>query len=324
VEPRTPGAKETEPSGIGAAGWLGILVAIGLVVWLVLGVLIPAVDRSLRTETLDGIQSATGVHVGRDGRLVVADVAGGVLGAGRVIAVDQTSGRQEVLLEGQDYPAGADIGPSGTICAANQGTGGRRAGEASLRCSNGLRVDLAAFEEQNDPAGDGPESRPSDVVSDGADGWYVADAGAHDILHVDAEGRVRTIAVFPSLAGRAPSPLGIALDRDGMLHVALGPNGVVTLRPASAPIRVTTFIYAGGRVALAIVPHGLTPIVLATNPKDSRGEVGYLPGGFGPTWVTLLDGLVSPRGLALLPDGRWAISANDRVSLFRPSQTVAD
>jgi hypothetical protein len=288
-------------------------------------VLIPAVDRSLRTEHLDGIQSATGVHVGGDGRLIVADVGGGVLGAGRVIAVDPTSGRQEVLLEGQDYPAGADTGPSGITCAANQGTGGIRAGDASLRCSNGLRVDLAAYEEQNDPAGDGPESRPSDVVSDGANGWYVADAGAHDILHVDAEGRVRTIAVFPSLAGLSPpSPVGLALDPDGILHVALGPSGVVTVRPASAPIRVTTFIYAGGRVALAIVPHGIKPIILATDPKDSRGEVGYLPRGFGPTWVTLLDGLVSPRGLALLPDGRWAISANGSVSLFRPSRTVPD
>jgi hypothetical protein len=69
------------------------------------------------------------------------------------------------------------------------------AGFATLRCTNGLVVDLEAFQARSKLP-----SNPYDVVSDGRDGWYVNDGAANNVLHVDQAGKVVVIARFPSLA----------------------------------------------------------------------------------------------------------------------------
>ena len=51
------------------------------------------------------------------------------------------------------------------------------------------------------------DSNPYAVASDGGDGWYVADAAANAILHVDSTGDISTTAVLPPVPQVFPSEL---------------------------------------------------------------------------------------------------------------------
>jgi hypothetical protein len=68
----------------------------------------------------------------------------------------------------------------GTVCAAISDATAPNDGFATLRCTNGLVVDLEAFQAQSKLP-----SNPYDVVSDGRDGWHVSDGAANNVLHVD-------------------------------------------------------------------------------------------------------------------------------------------
>ncbi|MGZ8578237.1 MAG: ScyD/ScyE family protein [Actinomycetota bacterium] len=65
--------------------------------------------------------------------------------------------------------------------------------------SRGVHVvaDLAAYEEANDPNGDGADSNPYGLLRIG-DTSIVTDAGGNSLLRVTDGGRISTIAVFPS------------------------------------------------------------------------------------------------------------------------------
>ncbi|MGE0599223.1 MAG: ScyD/ScyE family protein [Dehalococcoidia bacterium] len=179
--------------------------------------------------------NARSVHVAPDGRLVIADLGTGH-DDGRVVAV-RPGEAQDVLMErlpstrnsGQAHsdlagPSGAAMNDAGVTCAVIGD--GPRAGFATMLCTDGLFVDLKAFERANNPDGRAVESNPFDVVSDGSDGWVVSDAAANDVLHVSANGDVTVLGVFWTAdSGQpegVPTGLDFALLGNRFRHVAFG------------------------------------------------------------------------------------------------------
>lgn len=100
-----------------------------------------------------------------------------------------------------------DIGTIGTgsMWATTGALGGEAGaitdtGQGLYRLSNGKArkiANLFAFEEANDPDGAGVDSNPFGLASLGGNAALVTDAGGNDLLHVDNQGNIKLIAVFP-------------------------------------------------------------------------------------------------------------------------------
>jgi hypothetical protein len=124
------------------------------------------------------------------------------------------------------------------------GAQGTDVGQAIFRASRGGAVMLAnlfEFEVANNPAGGLAESNPFDVESLGGGQALVADAAGNDLLRVDDEGHVESVAAFPnevvstanlkSLFGCPAGPPGFCDLPDAIpaqpvpTSVAVGPDG---------------------------------------------------------------------------------------------------
>ena len=163
---------------------------------------------------------------------------------------------------------------------------------------------------------------------DGRDGWYVSDAAANAVLHVDRAGRIRTVAVVASMApfgGRPVQgvPTGLARAVDGTVYVALfggapaegGPAVVVALRPGpdrgrrAAP-RVAAL--AAAPIGVVSTPEGLAVLDYGGEPDDpGNGRILLVAGPADPGRV-VATGLDRPVGMARLPDGRYVVAETDR------------
>jgi hypothetical protein len=299
-------------------------------------------------------KAARTLHLAPDGRLIVTDLGSGKHD-GTVLAVDVASGRQALLMRdlpstgnsGQSHadlagPSGAAMAADGTVCAAIGDATTRNAGFATLRCTNGLVVDLEAYQARSKLP-----SNPYDVVSDGGQGWYVSDGAANNVLHVDRAGQVTVVARFPSLAASGLGdrdgqgvPTGMTLGPDRTLYVALyggapfdgPPAAVVSLSPdaATRPGQVKPELLAllPHPIALALAPGGLAVVDYGGAPGErGKGELRLIPGvggdasadtgsmqPAGPSQL-LASGLDGPTGVARLPDGRWAIAESGQPRL---------
>lgn len=225
-------------------------------------------------------KAARTLHLAPDGRLVVTDLGSGKHD-GTVTAVDVANGRRTVLMRalpstrnsGQAHadlagPSGAAMAADGTVRPVIGDVTTQNAGFATLRCTNGLVVDLEAFQARSKLP-----SNPYDVVSDGRDGWYVSDGAANNVLHVDRAGQVKVVARFPSLAAGGLGdrdgqgvPTGMTLGPDRTLYVALyggapfdGPPAAVISLAADAATRPSQV----KPKLVALMPH---PIALALAP----------------------------------------------------------
>jgi hypothetical protein len=302
-----------------------------------------------RPDPLAGFAAPRAVRLTPDGRVLVADLGTGS-GDGRVVAVDLAGGRREVLLDrlpstrgsGQQHadlagPSGAAMAADGTVCAAIGDATRPRAGFSTLRCTDGLVADLEAHERAHNPDGREPASNPYDVAWDGGDGWYVSDAAANAVLHVDRAGRIRTVAVVASMApfGGRPAqgvPTGLARAADGTVYVALfggapatgGPAVVVAVRPdrAGRRSRVTVAARAVAPIGVAPDPQGLAVLDYGGGPADrGRGRILLVARPTDPGRVAAA-GLDRPVGMARLPDGRYVVAERDRgrLRLLTPEQ----
>jgi hypothetical protein len=301
--------------------------------------LLATVSGCARPDPLAGFAAPRAVRLAPDGRLVVADQGTGA-GDGRVVAVDLASGRQRVLLEGlpstrgsgQQHadlagPSGAAMAADGTVCAVIGDATRTGAGFSTLRCSDGLLADLEAYERSTNPDGRELTSNPYDVAWDGRDGWYVSDAAANAVLHVDRSGRIRTVAVLASMArfgGRATQgvPTGLA-RRDNTVYVALfggapaggGPAVVVALPadPAGGdPARPTVAARAAAPIGATPTPQGLAVLDYGGAPGErGRGRILLVAGPSAPG-REIASGLDRPVGMAWLPDGRYVVAETDR------------
>jgi hypothetical protein len=307
------------------------------VVWL----LIAALTGCARPDPLGGFDAPRAVHLAPDGRLLVTDQGTGD-GDGRVVAVDLAARRRDVLLDrlpstrgsGQQHadlagPSGAAMAADGTVCAVIGDATREGAGFSTLRCSSGLVADLEAHERAANPDGREVASNPYDVAWDGRDGWYVSDAAANAVLHVDRAGRVSTVAVVASMApfgGRPVQgvPTGLARAADGTVYVALfggapatgGPAVVVALRPGRGgrPPPVTA-ARGVAPIGVATTPQGLAVLDYGGGPADrGRGRI-LLVAGPADAGRVLADGMDRPVGIARLPDGRYVVAETDRSRL---------
>jgi hypothetical protein len=301
--------------------------------------LLAAVAGCGRPDPLGGFAAPRAVHLAPDGRLLVADQGTGN-GDGKVVAVDLATGRRRVLLDrlpsvrgsGQQHadlagPSAAAMAGDGTVCAVIADATRERAGFSTLRCTDGLVADLEAYAQT---ATDGRDraSNPYDVAWDGGDGWYVSDAAANAVLHVDRSGRIRTVAVLATMApfGGRPAqgvPTGLARADDGTLYVALfggapaggGPAAVVALRPdrdGGGHTRPAAAARAIAPIGVAPTPQGLAVLDYGGSPGDrDRGRLLLIAGPSDPGRV-LAAALDRPVGIARLPDGRYLVAETDR------------
>jgi hypothetical protein len=302
--------------------------------------LLAALTSCGRPDPLAGFDAPRAVHLTPDGRLLVTDQGTGA-DDGKVVAVDLAAGRRAVLLDhlpstrgsGQQHadlagPSGAAMAADGTVCAVIGDATRVGAGFSTLRCSDGLRADLEAYEQAANPDGRELASNPYDVAWDGRDGWYVSDAAANAVLHVDRSGRIRTVAVLATMAGFGGRPAqgvptGLTRAPDGSLFVALfggaptegGPAVVVALRPGSDGDRRAApraAALAAAPIGVVSTPEGLAVLDYGGGPGDrGQGRIVLVAGPSDPGRV-VATGLDRPVGMARLPDGRYAVAETDR------------
>lgn len=180
----------------------------------------------------------------------------------------------------------------------------------------GGAVDVAAHEAANNPDGALIESNPWNLTWSG-DGWYVTDAAANALLHIDSDGSITTIAVFPprNLGGPFPTqavPTGIAIGPDDAVYVS-EMTGFPFVPGSSRVMRVDagggTSVFADGfTMALAIDFDDAGNLYVLEH--DDNGLLQ--PGSQGNLWrvepdgtreLVFSDGLVGPTGLAIGPEG---------------------
>lgn len=186
----------------------------------------PKTDNTGFSSPLFGLTTAP------NGDILVADAGAGIA---------SLSGTEIPL------PGVTDISPIGRSAHwATTGAGEdpeEDTGQALYRTSQGkakMVVNLFAFEEASDPDGK-VDSNPFDVQSLGGNAALVADAGGNDLLHIDKQGNVNVMAVFPdehvstenikNLLGCPEGPPNIC-DLPGMIpaeavptSIAVGPDG---------------------------------------------------------------------------------------------------
>jgi hypothetical protein len=222
---------------------------------------------------------------------------------------------------GTDPARRAELGPAGTLIGQTVRLG--PSGASAF-------ADLAAYEAANDPdqdqPGTGPDSNPYGLWPY-RDGVVVTDAGGNDLLRLDRQGRISTLAVFPTTP--TPNPFGgpdipmhfvpttVTTGPDKALYVGqltgfpfpVGGAKVWRIVPGQAPtvfaegftnIIDIAFDHNGRLLVLEIFANGLlsgdpTGALIRVERDGSRTELARI-------------GLVTPTGVAVADDGTIYIS----------------
>jgi sugar lactone lactonase YvrE len=195
-----------------------------------------------------------------------------------------------------------------------------------------LAVDIAAYETDNNPDGGALDSNPFSLVTDGAGGWVVSDAGANALLHVDDGGAISTLAVFPTRTVVAPPEAGLPAGAQVPMQavptgVTMGPDGAFYVGeltgfpfvPGMARVwRVTSngsaTVYAEGFtniVDLAFDAEGTLYVLEMTRNGLLSGDVSAAVVRVMPDGSQLevaSSGLNFATGLAIGPDGTFYVS----------------
>jgi hypothetical protein len=309
--------------------------------------MLPAV-RSLRLLTLaavllpfaacsDGgsdrgtLGTPRGLFLAPDGRVIVADAGSGE-DDGRVLAITLPGvvedgplepANIEVLLDGlsssdvdgRGYgdiagPSSAVVAEDGVVCAAIGDGGEDRPGR--LVCSDGLDIDLAAFERERNPDGGAIASDPFGVAADGLRGWFVSDIAANTVLFVDRDGSITVVAVFKDIEGVAadgmPAGLYVIQGSSGgpLVAAALYAGALAGFSPALSQPPIVQAIE--GR-AIAIYDDGEETLGLIHSKVDGDEASGSI---YSLTFArTLIDGLDDPVGFTRIPGGRFLVAFAD-------------
>jgi len=285
---------------------------------------------------LEGYHHPRAIHRAPDGRLVIADLGSGH-DDGQVVAIDLAKNTRTVLMDklpstthsGNKYadlagPSGAAMAADGTVCVVI-GYADRPPAEGynTLRCTDGLRIDLKKFEAEHNPDGLEVDSNPFDIVWGGGDGWLVTDAGANALLLAKRSGEVSVASTFAEVPGKKGVqgvPAGVAKlgsDADmppGPPFVALYNGGTMFggARLAGDPARLETERKYAIAVDFAAPQGNVVPGNYVLVYRDDSGERGT-----GAIYSTadqrdIVIGLDRPTGFARLPDGRFLVSEEAR------------
>lgn len=184
-----------------------------------------------------------------------------------------------------------------------------------------VAADLAAYEEENDPDGNGPDSNPTGML---LERWsaVVTDSGGNTLLRVNPGGRIETLAVFPNTDVPNPPflppgttsmqavPTSVVRGDDGAYYVSqltgfpfpAGGSSIWRVVPGEEPEVYATGLtnvtdlawYHGSLYAVQISVAGLLNEPPETLPTGSlvRIEKGKAP-------ETVAEGLPAPYGVAL-------------------------
>jgi hypothetical protein len=175
--------------------------------------------------------------------------------------------------------------------------------------------DVAGYEEDHDPAGGLVDSNPYGMLAQ-AGGRLVIDAGGNDLLHVRANGRITTVATFPSRPGRSTDsvPTAVVAGPDGAYYVGELTGGPFTpglarvyrVIPGHAPeFYGPTFSFI---IDLAWGPDGhLYVLQFASLPGNSGPGILYRLESDGTKTPVVTD-LIAPGGVEFGPDGALYIS----------------
>lgn len=189
-----------------------------------------------------GLNNPRGIDIGANGRIYVAEAA-----TGRILRVT-AGGLRVVAANLPSAVGGPDNDVTGPVNVAATGSGnvfaliGGGPQDVDSRFASVLRVtghrhqvaDIAGYQ-QTDPDPTDTESFPTDsnpygIDALGAGRILVTDAGNNDLLLVTANGRIRTVARFPthsvSTAGTPIPGLPPMVDAEAVpTTVAVGPDG---------------------------------------------------------------------------------------------------
>lgn len=289
----------------------------------------PCVSGPEGDEVCYGATGAiTRVWLGKQQRIVtglpsIADPDGGSAGGPNDVAPIAGGFTTVVIGLGASPEARDQLGPGGQIF-----------GHLAWTFPGGawhIGPDVAGYEAVANPDGGVLDSNPYAILG-GPVEHVVVDAGGNDLLRQDALGRFTTLAVFPSQMVEAPPFLG--LPPGTQIPVEAVPNSVVRGPDGAYYVgELTGFpfltglariwrvvpgqepqVYATGFtnvIDLAFAPDGnLYVLEIAANGLLSGDPTGALirvaPDGSRSTVAS--DGLVTPTGLAVGPDGALYVS----------------
>jgi hypothetical protein len=208
---------------------------------------------------------------------------------------------------------GETIVPSAFRAAMGQGFG--RTARFKPNGSWQYEDDIAGYEEDNNPAGGPVDSNPYGILAQ-AGGRLVVDSGGNDLLRVHANGRISTVATFPSRPGRSTDsvPTAVATGPDGAYYVGELTGGPFTpglarvyrVVPGHAPeVYGPTFSFI---IDLAWGPDGhLYVLQFASLPGNSGPGILYRLESDGTKTPVVTD-LIAPGGVEFGPDGALYIS----------------
>ncbi|WP_299822442.1 ScyD/ScyE family protein [uncultured Jannaschia sp.] len=185
-------------------------------------------------------------------------------------------------------------------------------------------ADIASLELDGGPDDDA-DSNPFSLVA-GPDGLVVSDAGGNDIVAIGADGSVAPVAVLSPEPNPLPFgppvyqavPTGIAAGPDGTLAIAQltgfpFPEGAANVFGLAPDGSLDTL--AGGFTNLIDVAFGADGSLFALETDSDSllnpGTTGALYELFADgSRALLLDGIESPTGLALGPEGTFYVATN--------------
>jgi hypothetical protein len=175
--------------------------------------------------------------------------------------------------------------------------------------------DISAYEQANNPDGFVPDSNPYGILA-GPGQRVVTDAGGNDLLRVQANGGISTLAVFPARPGRSTDavPTSVALGPDGAYYVGELTGAPFDLNNAhiyrvvpGQPVQTlaTTFSFI---IDLAWGPDGhLYVLQFATLAGLNGPGILYRLESNGTKTPVVTD-LIAPGGIVFGPDGAFYIS----------------
>jgi hypothetical protein len=198
-------------------------------------------------------------------------------------------------------------------------------------------IDLAAHEDEHDPAGDGSDSNPVGLLALPGH-WLAVDAGANTLFHIDGDRHVSAHATFGPRDVPAPPFLGLPPGATIPMQavptsVAQGPDGALYVG------QLTGFPFPAGAANVYRVPaeggepevyaSGFTNIVDIVFDREGNLYVLQIGNGFagpgGPpllspgklirveadgTRTVIYEDLFYPGGLAIGPDGAAYVTNN--------------
>ena len=300
-------------SRFGCAG----LVALAFIAVIIAAIgfqLATTIERGMRTEVIGDFGAAGPIHLTPDGHILLARAgASGGSPDGRIEAFDPATRTRATVLDGLVDPIAADMAPDGTVCAIGRSM--RVGTPAPLRCSSGLTMDFVAG---SPPELDGDGPHPADILSDGSTGWFITDPEQGAVLHVDRSGSISVVAMAPEGASLPARPIGLARDGE-TLYVAIGQLGYTGLTVDARNAVIAGGTWVGGGTTIAVIARLRLALALITDDGAARVTYSVMADAERPN---LVEGLVQPRGMVLLLDGRIAVADGSRLVIVRPARPL--